>query len=69
MSKDAVESLIDRWVNEPHFRTELRDDPEGAVHRSGIELTGEEWAALRSVDWGLSDEQLEKRINYSIPII
>jgi hypothetical protein len=63
MSREALESLIDRWVNEPAFRQELRTDPEGAVRRSGAELDQAEWAALGQVDWGLSDEELQARVS------
>lgn len=50
MSRDAVESLGDRWIGEPSFRAELRADPEGAVRRTGLELEEEEWPALQSID-------------------
>lgn len=63
MSRVAVEDLIDRWINEPSFRAEIRQDPEGAVRRTGLELTEDEWAALRNVDWQLSDEELTARAN------
>ncbi len=61
MSREAVETLLDRWMNEPGFRTEMRRDPEGTVQRSGAELDGDEWAALRTVDWNLPDEELQTR--------
>lgn len=61
MSREGVEILIDRWINEPAFRAELRSDPEGAVERSGVILDEDEQAALRSVDWTISDEQLQAR--------
>ena len=63
MSRDAISNLINRWVNEPAFRDELRKDPEGAVKRAGAQLTSEEWSALKSVDWKLSDDELKARIN------
>lgn len=68
MSRETVETLIDRWMNEPSFRADLRADPQGAVTRSGVELSEEEWEALRSFDWSLSDEQLEVRTNM-MPIV
>ena len=63
MSREAVKTLIDRWMNDPGFRQELRADPEGAVRRTGAELDAEEWAALRSIDWSTSDEELTARAN------
>jgi hypothetical protein len=61
MSRQAVETLIDRWINEPAFREQLRTDPEGTVRASGAQLDEDEWAALRGVDWSLSDEELQSR--------
>ena len=63
MSRAAVEELIDRWMNDPAFRSELRSDPEGAVRRAGADLSQDEWAALRAVDWNLPDEELQARTN------
>ena len=63
MSRAAVEELIDRWMNDPGFRSELRSDPEGAVRRAGADLSQDEWAALRAVDWNLPDEELQARAN------
>ena len=63
MSRAAVESLIDRWMNEPDFRAALRQDAEAAVRTSGVDLTSGEWDALRRIDWNLSDEELQTRVN------
>jgi len=52
---------MDRWMNDPGFRQEMRADPEGTVRRSGVELDQDEWAALRNIDWSLPDEQLQAR--------
>ena len=41
----------------------MRQDPEGTVKRSGAELDVDEWEALRTVDWNLSDEELRTRAN------
>lgn len=61
MSRVEVEKLVDRWINEPAFRESLRQDPEGTVRRTGAQLGEDEWAALRGIDWSLSDEQLRDR--------
>ncbi len=66
MSREAVESLIDRWVNDPSFRVALRADPEGAVRRSGVEVDQEELAALLAVDWNVSDEELHGRLSHGM---
>lgn len=66
MSREAVGKLIDRWINEPAFRAELRADSERTVRRSGVKLDAEEWAALRAIDWRLSDEELQARVSSAI---
>ncbi len=63
MSRQAVETLMDRWINEPAFRTQMRQDPEGTVQRSGVQLDADEQAALRSVDWSLPDAELQARVS------
>jgi len=69
MASQAVTQLIDKWMKEPRFRTELRRDPEGVVKKTGCQLTEEEWAAFRQIDWKLSDEELEQRVTKAIPVI
>lgn len=66
MRRQAVEQLMDRWMNDPSFRNEVRRDPEAAVRRAGADLSEDEWAALRSVDWSLPDEQLQTRPETSL---
>ena len=63
MSRESVEKLMDRWASDTTFRAEVRKDPEGAVKKIGADLTPEEWAALRQVDWALSDDELKARAN------
>ncbi|HLJ54510.1 MAG TPA: Os1348 family NHLP clan protein [Chthonomonadaceae bacterium] len=63
MNRDAIETLMDRWMNEPAFRAEMRANPEAAVKASGIELTEDEQAALKGIDFSLSDEELQARVS------
>jgi predicted ribosomally synthesized peptide with nif11-like leader len=65
MSREAIEELIDRWMNDPAFRAAVREDPEGAVRDTGLELTADELAAVQGVDWSLSDEELSSRASKS----
>jgi hypothetical protein len=66
MSREAIEELIDRWMDDPAFRAAVREDPEGTVQSTGLELTADEWAAIRSLDWTLSDEELSSRANKGV---
>ena len=68
MSQVGVEELIDRFTNEPAFREQMRQDPEGAVRTAGVELDEEEWAALRAVNWRASDEELQALVTKSAGI-
>jgi hypothetical protein len=63
MSRAAIGTLIDRWLNEPEFRAAVRVDLQAAVRDSGAELNAEEWAALREIDWNLPDEELNSRLS------
>ena len=63
MSRQVVGQLVDRWLNDPEFRKQVRQDPEGAIQASGLVLSPEEWTAVRSLDWKLSDEELKTRAN------
>lgn len=58
MSRDAVETLVDRWLNDLAFRAQVRRDPAEAIRATGVHLDADEWAALRNVDWNLSDDEL-----------
>ena len=63
MSREAVNELFDRWMNDAGFRQEVRTDAEAAVHRAGAHLDEDEWAALRTVDWNQPDTELQARVS------
>jgi hypothetical protein len=62
MSREALERLVQRWMDEPAFRAEVRRDLEGAIERAGYELDEDEWSALRDTDWTRPDEELRTRM-------
>ena len=62
-NQEAMQQLADRLVNDADFREEMRQDPEGAAERSGYALDDEDRRALKSVDWGGSDEELQERVS------
>ena len=41
MSYESVGKLVDKWVNDPAFRGELRKDPTAAVQKMGATLSPE----------------------------
>ena len=59
---DAFGTLMDRWLADAAFRTELRADPEGAVRRLGLALDADQWAAVRR-QLTLSDAELQARVS------
>ncbi len=61
MTSSNIEVLLEKWEKDTAFRAQLRSDPEAAVRAAGLSLTEDERAALRSVDWSQSDEQLAAR--------
>ena len=46
----GFDDVIERWANDEQFRDDFRADPEAALRDSGIELTDEEWEAVRTTD-------------------
>ena len=65
MSREAIEQLSDKWMNDESFREELRRDPEAAIRATGVALEEEEWATVRNADWSVSDEELLTRASKS----
>jgi len=65
MSREAVDTLIERWMEDSQFRLAVRADPEAAIRATGLELSPQEWAAVRNIDWSLSDEELTTRSSHT----
>ncbi|MHC5738994.1 Os1348 family NHLP clan protein [Nostoc sp.] len=59
----VISEVMDRWVADPEFSNQLRDDLEGAVASLGLELKTEELAMLRQIDWQVNDTDLQARLN------
>jgi hypothetical protein len=57
----GLATLIKRWQEDATFRAAVRADLDSAVESTGVQLDDATWAALRSVDWSLSDDELEAR--------
>jgi len=62
-NQEAMQQLADRFMNDPDFREQMSQDPEGAAERAGYRLDEEDRQALRSMDWSVSDEQLKERVS------
>jgi hypothetical protein len=60
MSEQGGVVLLDRWIEDESFRSALRSDPVQAIREIGVEPNEEERRWLGSIDWSLSDEELEQ---------
>ena len=59
MDEKTGSMLMERWVEDPTFRERMRGDAVGAAGSIGVELSTEDIEFLNSVDWTLSDAELE----------
>jgi hypothetical protein len=60
MDKQSGQMLLDRWVEDEAFRSQMRSDAVEAAGTIGAELSPEDIEFLRSIDWTLSDQELEQ---------
>ncbi len=67
MAYEEVGKLIDKWINDQEFRTQLRANPETAIKNTGVSLSQEELAAVMKIDWSQNDQELQSLISKSIP--
>jgi len=65
MSKEGVKTVLDRYMNDEAFRAQVRQNPEAAIRTCGADLSEEEMAAVKNVDWSVSDEELHSRMSKS----
>jgi hypothetical protein len=63
MNRADKELLLTRWLTEPGFRSQMRQDPVAAIQQAGITVAKEDERDLRATDWTLSDEELATRIS------
>ena len=64
MNPTSMLELADRYLNDPHFKEQMRQDPEGTAKRTGLELDDEDRQSIRSWDMSSSgEEQLRERIS------
>ena len=67
MNPTSMLEIADRYLNDAHFKEQMRKDPEGTAESSGLELDDEDLQSIR--DWDMSssgDEQLKERISKGI---
>ena len=64
-NRRLMEELTDRFMNDPAFREQMRQDPEGTAdvfaQSYDVQLAEEHRQGLRAINWDLPDEQLTER--------
>ena len=63
MSHDAVADLVERYLNDPAFRSAFEHDPERAVAAAGFQLDSDELAALHRTVSSRDDQPLSPRVS------
>ena len=58
-----MQQLTDRFMNDPEFREQMRQDPEGTAERAGVKLNEENRQTLQSINWSESDQELRPRVS------
>jgi hypothetical protein len=69
MNPTSMLELTDRYLNDSHFKEQMRKDPEGTAQSTGLEFDDEDLQSIRSWDMSSSgDEQLKERISKGMSI-
>ena len=64
MNPTNMLKLADRYLNDPHFKEQMRQDPEGTADSTGLKLDDEDRQSIRNWDWDPSGEEaLKERIS------
>jgi hypothetical protein len=66
MTSQALEHIMERYTTDPAFKAQLQADPEAATKAAGIALDDEDRAALRGLDFSLSDQELQQRVSKGV---
>jgi hypothetical protein len=54
LERAVLGKLFARWINDPLFREQMRQDLEGTISRHGIELCEADWAIVLGTDWSVT---------------
>jgi hypothetical protein len=69
MNPTSMLELADRYLNDPQFKEQMRNDPEGTAERTGLKFDDEDRKSIRSWDMSSSgDEELRDRMSKSLPL-
>jgi hypothetical protein len=66
MNPTSMMELANRYLNEPQFREQMRQDPEGTAESTGLTFDDEDRQSIRNWEWGPSGEgALKERMSKS----
>jgi hypothetical protein len=64
MNPTSMLELANRYLNDPKFKEQMRQDPEGTARSTGLKFDDEDRQAIRSWDMSSSrEEELRDRIS------
>jgi hypothetical protein len=64
MNPSSMMELLDRYLNDPQFKEQMRQDPEGTAQSTGLTFDDEDLQSIRNWDWGPSgEEHLKERMS------
>jgi hypothetical protein len=64
MNPSSMMELANRYLDDPQFREQMRQDPEGTAESTGLTFDEEDRQSIRNWEWGPSGEEaLKERIS------
>ena len=69
MNPTSMLKLADRYLNDPKFKEQMRQDPQGTAERTGLKFDDEDRQSIKNWDMSSSgDKQLKERISKGMAI-
>jgi hypothetical protein len=60
MNPTSMMELCNRFLNDPQFKEQMRQDPLGTAERTGLRFDDEDRQSIKNWDWGPSGEGVLK---------
>jgi hypothetical protein len=69
MNPTSMLELANRYLNDPQFKEQMRQDPEGTAQSTGLKFDDEDRQSIREWDMSSSgDEELKDRISKGLAL-
>ena len=69
LSREEIDTLMDRWMNDPAFVKKLRANPRAALKSCGIEASDDLVQSLKDVDLNSAEELQARLSKTTIPLL